>query len=766
MAPGSVSGATRTPGSRSAWVSRVLGTSAGLSVAGEAQAGDTLLVARVERVLGIPRLLVVALGEANGGRIAAVPVPGLPGIKEGGRYVFYRLGGPVGWVSGATTLAATGAPVGGAIVESDGLPFIGRSGLSAPYLLVARAGTAPVSATVPGTRLVASGNATVVAGGPAEAVSLPLAFSGAVTTATVTPADAAQGVAVSVQVEVEATAPLDPSPTNLSRAKLFKGTEPVEVKLLLSGSGKRLAVVPVKPLAVSTVYTFTVAGLKDAANEDVVVASPVSFTTKDFVAPVVNTNAIVFSYPENGMTKVTAPPGSLPPFSEVLILNATNGAVLWLQVDGEGCIGCLGGSNELPATINDRLMVTITDPQGNVTTFERSKFVKVDGTVAIGPGGGTVEGAGGVELRIPSGALENGAELKVEGLSAETLLQQFPGQVPDLGRTRDDKPLAKLAGGIRITSKDEPSFTKPIDLAFPLPDFTKVPEAERPPSGKPEDAYYYVVRRLEGPCADGSDTCAAAERKVLFQTIDHAFAECPEGKTTCEAGEKKVVTASWPFSGYVDSFGGFGISPVGALVLQPVAVTYAYLMWTYDQTLPGQALAGVVTGKVLRTKWNPGATTPQYEGVKGALVSAVDASGQRLLAGSEQAAITREDGSFTMWDSRYVGGTVRVAATLPGVGGDVGDGVPAGRRGRRECPLRHGVRGGPGGLEDERASLPPEHRHGEPDLPGDRTSASAPGDRGRGLPGGGRPARGHAGDRPCRHAAHPRGQAVLAARSR
>jgi len=49
----------------------VLGTSAGLSVEGAAQAGDTLLVARVERVLGIPRLLVVALGEANGGRITA-----------------------------------------------------------------------------------------------------------------------------------------------------------------------------------------------------------------------------------------------------------------------------------------------------------------------------------------------------------------------------------------------------------------------------------------------------------------------------------------------------------------------------------------------------------------------------------------------------------------------------------------------------------------------------------------------------------------------
>ena len=68
---------------------------------------------------------------------------------------------------------------------------------------------------------------------------------------------------------------------------------------------------------------------------------------------------------------MTAPKGSLAAFSEVLILNATSGAVLWLQVDNDGCIGCLAGSNELPATIDDRLMVTITDPQGNVITFER-----------------------------------------------------------------------------------------------------------------------------------------------------------------------------------------------------------------------------------------------------------------------------------------------------------------------------------------------------------------------------------------------------------
>ena len=133
--------------------------------------------------------------------------------------------------------------------------------------------------------------------------------------------------------------------------------------------------------------------------------------------------------------------------------------------------------------------------------------------------------------------------------------------MPDLGTGSGGQPLAHLAGGLEITSEDTPTFKKPIDLAFPLPDFTAVPEEDRPPADKPEDAYYYVVRRVEGPCADGTDTCDVSERKVLFETIDHAFVECPDEQETCEASEKKVVTASYPFSGYLNSFGGYGITP-------------------------------------------------------------------------------------------------------------------------------------------------------------------------------------------------------------
>ena len=252
-------------------------------------------------------------------------------------------------------------------------------------------------------------------------------------------------------------------------------------------------------------------------------------------------------------------------------------------------------------------------------------------------------------------------------MTAAELAQEFPGQTPDLGTDAGGKPLAKVASGLRITSKDTPSFEKPIDLAFPLPDFTAAAETERPPAENPEDAYYYVVRRVEGPCADGSDTCDVSERRVVFETIDHAFVECPEGQETCEASEKKVVTASYPFSGYVNSFGGFSVA--SGLALQPLSVSVAYLLWTYDQMARGGSLAGAVTGKVLRTTWNPTATVPTYEPVKGAVVTAVDESGQRLLSGNAPMAVSGPDGAFTLWDPRYIGGTIDVAATL--VGGDV-----------------------------------------------------------------------------------------------
>lgn len=67
----------------------------------------------------------------------------------------------------------------------------------------------------------------------------------------------------------------------------------------------------------------------------------------------------------------------------------------------------------MPATIADRLLITITDPLGRTTTLARSTFVAPDGTMAVNRGGGVVTGPGGVALRVPEGAIDGAATFRI-----------------------------------------------------------------------------------------------------------------------------------------------------------------------------------------------------------------------------------------------------------------------------------------------------------------------------------------------------------------
>src|SRR5262249_2013098 len=201
---------------------------------------------------------------------------------------------------------------------------------------------------------------------------------------------------------------------NFAKVALLQGSDRVDVRYLLSGSGRRLAVIPTKPLEVSTEYTVSVGDLRDAYDGAVQV-SPSTFPTRDLVAPVFDIDAIEFLISDDGVITIKAAIGTLPLGGQVLVINETTGEVASFQIDNQGGLGIL-----VPATIqgsiDDRLMISVTDTNGSVTTFERSQFVKADGTIAIGPGGGTIKGPGGVELRIPEGALEKGVTLQIEGL--------------------------------------------------------------------------------------------------------------------------------------------------------------------------------------------------------------------------------------------------------------------------------------------------------------------------------------------------------------
>ncbi len=274
------------------------------------------------------------------------------------------------------------------------------------------------------------------------------------------------------------------------------------------------------------------------------------------------------------------------------------------------------------------------DPLGNVTTFTRSEYVAEDGTTGIGPGGGTVRGDGGVELRIPEGALKKGATFKLALVD--------PSELPTLFPNAQHETLAESLGAhhgsvLRLEASEGTRLEKEADLVFPLPDFTAVPEADRPT--KPEDAFYYVHRRVER-CADGSTTCP--DPIVIFEVIDEAKVE--------GSGEAaRIVTASPPF------FAVAGLL-AGTLLLYTMS-------WSYEPGRLGLPRPGLIRGKALRTVW--GSDGAAFEAVPDAHVTGTDAGGVALSSKDGGTFATSQgDGTYALWDYSFTGGTTRIDAAL------------------------------------------------------------------------------------------------------
>jgi hypothetical protein len=652
---------------------KTLGIAAEISLhSTSVSANDTLVVARVERLDGVPRLVVVARAELVGDRIVTRAYPGLPGVLKEGRYVFYRVAGQIGFVAGTT--ASSAGPVK-ALVGTAGLPFVALGNVDGSYVAAALVGGGiVVSARVPGTSLLGTGTVAVPApeaDGVPRTVLLDVTLAGQVTAASVAPADGSVAVERSAQVEIETPVPLNPATATTDNVQLLKLPAPgdigdpvsVPLRLVLSGSGRSLSVIPQQILDFSSSYRVQASGLADVVGG--LVSVPVTtFRTKDDAAPQYQLDSITFSFPnQDGLVKVTAPAGTLPPGTEVLIINSGNGVVATFTAENDGAVGSLVPA-ELPASINDQLFITVTDPLGNVVTFTRSQFTNpATGETAVGPGGGTIEGPGGVELRIPEGALDKGVVFKIEGVTAEQLKTLFPNQKPDFSDASGN-PQGLLASGLKIESADKPTLKKEAKLAFPLTQ--NVIDAAAAQGLQPKDAFFHVFRRLDK--GDG---------KAAFEVIDIAFIEG-------EGANAKVVTASYPHGGYFDSVGTVGGTAV--------VTNYMFLMATISSLLPAAPLPGAITGLVRRTKFaannaETGAGGAEFEGIAGALVSGVDQAGVPLIAKSDDNAMvarTNKDGRFTLWDLRYTGGVVKVAATLPdaplpsGTVGDVCAAPPAG----------------------------------------------------------------------------------------
>jgi hypothetical protein len=666
------------------FASSTLNTSAALTFRNVAAApGDTLVVARVDRAAydGIPRLQVVALAdvisandETNAVTRVDTGLPGLTleGLKKEGRYTLLRLAGPIGWITGTTL--ASGSPVR-ALVTTESLPFVATSNTSGVYAIPAVPGPVTLTARVLGQSLIGAAQTTAVEGAP---TTVNILLEGAVSQATITPASGAIGVEVNDLLTLTSPVALDPATVNATNITLrtlptppATGSTAVALRFVLSGSGKQLSIIPqgeasalptgtvttppTPALAFSTDYALEITGLLDTVG-GLVTAPTTTFRTKDDIKPVYDLTALTFSFPDAaGLVTVSAPNGTLPPGTEILIINGGNGVVLGLTAGNDGQVG-----GTLPATLDDVFFVTVTDPFGNSTTFERGEFVDpLTGETAVGAFGGTVRGPAGSALVIPEQALDKGTRFKLDFLSPVALEERFPGQQPMFGLDDAGQPIGHVGGALEIEMTGQPASRQEIDLVFPIP-------ANLPEGVDPRDAFYYVYQRVEGPCANGAPTCAPHEREYFLRTVDHAFVACENGSATCEPAALRVKTASPPFNGF---YGGLAL---GLMFVSPVGASTLILMWSLDQLQVGQPKIAAITGYVYQPVRErvDGVDKPVFRPVANARVSGhrVVGEGQAprpFTSGSDAEAVTGEDGRFTLFDPTYSGGPFTLTARHP-----------------------------------------------------------------------------------------------------
>ena len=591
-----------------------------LSVApGTANPGDNLLLAQVQRINDVPYLVVVSLAQVNGASMVTQAASGLSGITQGGDYVFYKLTSPTGYVSG--TVTASSGPVA-AMVQTDGLPFVTFANFSGSYLIPALAGTVNLTATVLNTAISGTATVQVTAG---QSATANIAVTAQTETATVTPANGAVGIPLTAEIDITAPDPFNQSTVTTTSVTLSQNgsgsSTPVPIRFVFSEGGMRLSVFPQSALQPSTTYTLTASGIANTVGGLISIPA-ITFTTQAITPPTFNANALVFGMPDqNGNSAISAPAGSFPAGTTILIVDQTNGVVLTLSALNDGSV-----SGEMPATINDVLQVTITAPDKTTTTFVVSQFVAADGTTAVGPGGGTVAGPNGTGLIIPQGATDHGVTFKLSTFDQT----KFPDG-PDVDNLQ-------FGSGLQVQVTNAPlTYNNEIKLVFPVP------------PGATAGAHYYVYRR------------------TVFQDGTVGYESIDEAKVQGTGPSAQVVTASFPFSGYISETYDYAFNVAANAYTKIVnGIDYFYLTYMLDP-LTNVYSQGAITGRVTGFQYPNGSPTPVSTPIPGARVYSsknlvVSQTDRKSVFAYTQPAGSSDQGRYTLWDPRYLGGSITVNA--------------------------------------------------------------------------------------------------------
>src|SRR5439155_1300959 len=147
---------------------------------------------------------------------------------------------------------------------------------------------------------------------------------------------------------------------------------------------------------------------------------------------------------------------------------------------------------------------------GSKTAVPLAAFRNADGSVVVGAAGGRVEGAGGVAVDVPAGALPEGAVVKVEPIVAFDLSLPTPASFPFVGGLRLILGGARSSSGLKLSvpappgarSTDQVLVAKIVQLprrqAWDLADIAKLVDGRYRisslPGGIVEEGTYSFLR--------------------------------------------------------------------------------------------------------------------------------------------------------------------------------------------------------------------------------------------------------------------------------
>ncbi len=585
------------------------------------------LLVRVSELGGASRLELVALGERVGAELVArTGSLALPGVREGGRYLFLVSAAQLGFVTGSVN--GPDGPYSGAVVTTDGLGLVAQTDVAGRFSIAAEIGPIAVTALDPFTRDEVAGSVTI--GAPGELASLVLTLASTPPRVVgVSPADGAAGVARLASIAVELSEPVRVAANAVlaDALVLHSGGARIAGSVSLSADRSRLAFVPAQRLDSDTLHQFEVAAtLEDDSGHALGAAFVARFTTLDETQPAApGPGQIVATIPGTGpgaSSLVTAGPGTVEPGGLAVLANLRTGALTTLIANDDGSF-----AGSVLASRADHLELRLSDAAGNETRLSLGPFQGSDGSVVVGSEGGVVAGPGGVQVEIPAGALPDGTVVKVDPLLASELPIPAPDDYPFAGGVKLD------LGGVT------PSV--PLDLAILAP------------PGASLDDQVIVARAVVLP------------GRTAWTVVDRAHL-APDGR---------YRTASPPFPG-ADSEGSFAflLSSLGCVSYTNISIDFVTDFLIEVAGIPFSFLTGNVSSVTLPYSCDQPLTVQVLDPDTNAVIREIDARSpaQRDDIGYESGILSDDDtdpvilGTNTFSGSRTTRIEVRFSEPMDG----------------------------------------------------------------------------------------------------